>query len=109
MIGAFQVGWPNVNVRFPELISASAQIAGEKIPQSVEKLLREMCQAPVCMAHVDMRLDNIFFGHDYVAFVDWQSVDTSTPEQDVAYFITQSVPPVMSCARRDRILVVGRS
>ena len=47
------------------------------------------------MAHVDMRLDNIFFGDDYVALVDWQSVSTSAPEQDVAYFITQSVPPAV--------------
>lgn len=95
MINAFQVGWPNVNARFPELIPTSAQIAGEKMPQFVEKLLREMCQDPVCVAHVDMRLDNIFFGDDEVAFVDWQSVSTSAPEQDVAYFITQSVPPAV--------------
>ena len=95
MIHAFQVGWPNVNARFPQLIPESAQIAGESMPGSVEKLLRQMCQDPICMAHVDTRLDNIFFDGDDVVFVDWQSVCTSAPEQDMAYFITQSVPPAV--------------
>ncbi len=42
-----------------------------------------------------MRLDNIFFGDGEVVLVDWQSVCTSAPEQDLAYFITQSVPPTV--------------
>ena len=27
--------------------------------------------------------------------MDWQSICTSAPEQDLAYFITQSVPPAV--------------
>ena len=92
MIYAFEVGWPAVNAKFPELIPASAQIAGEKMTGSVGRLLEEMCQDPICMAHVDVRLDNIFFDGEEVVFVDWQSICTSAPEQDLAYFITQSVP-----------------
>jgi len=34
--------------------------------------------------------------------VDWQSVCTSAPEQDLAYFITQSVPPAVR-AREDLV------
>ncbi len=95
MIAGFEVGWPAVNRKFPELIPESARIAGEKMPGSVGRLMEEMCCDPVCMAHVDVRLDNIFFDGDEVMFVDWQSVCTSAPEQDVAYFITQSVPPAV--------------
>ena len=95
MITAFGVGWPAVNAKFPELIPASSQIAGEKMPGSVGRLLEVMCQDPICMAHVDVRLDNLFFDGDDVVFVDWQSVCTSAPEQDLAYFITQSVPPAV--------------
>ena len=93
MIGGFQVGWPVVNEQFPELIPASAQIAGTAMPGAVGRLLDEMTQAPVCLSHGDVRLDNIFFDGDEVLFVDWQSICSSSPEQDVAYFITQSVPP----------------
>ena len=51
-----------------------------------------MTADPVCLSHADVRLDNIFFGDDEVILVDWQSVCTSAPEQDLAYFLTQSVP-----------------
>ena len=40
-----------------------------------------------------MRLDNIFFGESEVVLVDWQSVCASAPEQDLAYFVTQSLAP----------------
>ncbi|MDE0061650.1 MAG: phosphotransferase [Gammaproteobacteria bacterium] len=93
MIYAFEVGWPAVNARFPELIPDSARVAGEKMTGAVGRLLEEMCRDPVCLTHVDVRLDNLFFDGDEVVFLDWQSVCTSAPEQDVAYFITQSVPP----------------
>ena len=95
MIAAFEAGWPAVNARFPELIPAKASIAAEKMPGSVGRLLDEMCRDPICMAHVDVRLDNIFFDGDDLVFVDWQSVCTSAPEQDLAYFVTQSVPPAV--------------
>ena len=56
-----------------------------------------MCQDPVCLTHADVRLDNVFFGAGHgdseIALVDWQSICTSAPEQDLAYFLTQSVPP----------------
>ncbi len=95
MIQAFQVGWPAVNAKFPELIPASAQVAGESMPTAVAGLLEEICHDPICLAHVDVRLDNLFFAGDEVVFLDWQSVCTSAPEQDLAYFITQSVPPTV--------------
>ena len=45
-----------------------------------------------CLVHADVRLDNVFFGDGEVVFVDWQAVCSSAPEQDLAYFLTQSVP-----------------
>lgn len=67
------------------------------MPGAVAKLLSTMCVDPICLSHADVRLDNIFFddssgGDIEVALVDWQAVCTSAPEQDVAYFLTQSVP-----------------
>jgi aminoglycoside phosphotransferase (APT) family kinase protein len=54
--------------------------------------MRDLCTPPLCLVHGDVRIDNVFFGDDHVALVDWQGVCLSAPEHDVAYFITQSVP-----------------
>jgi hypothetical protein len=97
MIAGFQGGWPVVSSRFDDVIPASARDVGERMPDAVGRLLATMCVDPISLSHADVRLDNIFFddtsGEELtVALVDWQSVCTSAPEQDVAYFMTQSVP-----------------
>ena len=93
MIAGFRAGWPTVLEHFGDLLPDEARPAGEKMPERVAGLLQEMCRSPICLAHADVRLDNIFFGDDEVVLVDWQSVCTSAPEQDLAYFVTQSIPP----------------
>ena len=93
MIGGFQAGWPAVLQHFRDLIPEAALPVGEKMPSLVAPLLERMCAEPTCLAHADVRLDNIFFGEDEIVLVDWQSVCVSAPEQDLAYFVTQSIPP----------------
>lgn len=91
MIGGFGVGWPVVQTQFGDLIPSRAQNLGEQIPNAVPALLDRLGTPPICVSHADVRLDNIFFGDDEIALVDWQSVCTSAPEQDLAYFVTQSL------------------
>ena len=93
MIAGFQAGWPVVLKHFSDLIPEAALPVGERMPSLVAPLLERMCAQPTCLAHADVRLDNIFFGEDEIALVDWQSVCVSAPEQDLAYFVTQSIPP----------------
>ncbi len=93
MVAGFKAGWPVVVEHFSDLIPAAAEVAGKRMPHRVAGLLEAMCADPVCLAHADVRLDNIFFGNNEVVLVDWQSVCTSAPEQDLAYFVTQSMPP----------------
>ncbi len=93
MAAGFSFGWPVVMEKFRDVIPDSALIAGEKMSAATPWLLNEMMRGPVCLNHVDMRLDNIFFNEKDVLFVDWQSVAGSCPEHDLAYFVTQSVPP----------------
>jgi hypothetical protein len=105
MIAGFEGGWPVVSGRFGDVIPAGAKGIGERMPGAVARLLDTMCADPICLSHADMRLDNIFFdetsdGEIEVAIVDWQSVCTSAPEQDLAYFLTQSVPRAV-LARQD--------
>jgi hypothetical protein len=92
MVAGFRVGWPVVLEQFGDLIPEDARAAGARVPEAVGRLLDEMCQDPVCLTHADVRLDNVFFGDGEIALVDWQSICTSAPEQDLAYFVTQSVP-----------------
>lgn len=101
MTAGFEAGWPCVTERFADVIPETASGIGARMPHAVARLLETMCTDPICLSHADVRLDNIFFddrlatenqGEAGVALVDWQSVCTSAPEQDVAYFLTQSVP-----------------
>lgn len=92
MIGGWQLGWPVVLDKFADLVPAAARVAGDKMPEAVAGLLDQMSSDPVSLCHADVRLDNVFFGDGEVVLVDWQSVCTSAPEQDLAYFLTQSVP-----------------
>lgn len=99
MIGGFGVGWPVVQAEFPDLIPESAANIGDRVPANVGKLLNRMTEDPVCISHADVRLDNVFFGDGEIALVDWQSVCTSAPEQDLAYFVTQSLSDDVRNAR----------
>lgn len=92
MIAGFDMGWPVVVDRFRELVPESGMLAGQRMAEATPSLLREMSTTPVCLTHADVRLDNVFFGASEIALVDWQSVCSSAPEQDLAYFLTQSVP-----------------
>lgn len=92
MVAGFAVGWPVVLEQFGDHIPQHMRVAGTQLPAAVPRLLETMCQSPVCLSHADVRLDNIFFADERVAFVDWQSICTSAPEHDLAYFVTQSVP-----------------
>ena len=102
MIAGFQLGWPVVLEQFADLIPASARVNGDKVPAAVAGLLDQMSSDPVCLTHADVRLDNIFFDDGEVVLIDWQSVCTSAPEQDLAYFITQSLKPDVR-AREDLV------
>ncbi len=91
MIGGFRAGWPAVRQRFEDLLPSRADRMEQDVPEAVPRLLAAMCRPPLCVAHADVRLDNVMFGDQDIALVDWQSVCLSAPEQDLAYFVTQSL------------------
>lgn len=99
MIAGFEMGWPVVQAQFADLIPAEAESLAQNMPKHVGRLLETMCQPPICIAHADVRLDNIFFSDEGIALVDWQSVCTSAPEHDLAYFVTQSLPETVRDAQ----------
>ncbi len=91
MIAGFRMGWPTVQARFADLIPADGAWLESAVPAAVPRLLEEMCSVPMCVCHADVRLDNVMFDDGGIALVDWQSVCVSAPEQDLAYFVTQSL------------------
>ncbi len=91
MIGGFRLGWPTVKSRFADLIPADGDWLERAVPAAVPHLLAAMCSTPMCVTHADVRLDNVMFDDGGIALVDWQSVCVSAPEQDLAYFVTQSL------------------
>ncbi|MBT4162518.1 MAG: phosphotransferase, partial [Gammaproteobacteria bacterium] len=91
MINGFEVGWPVVLKQFPQLLDDELIRAAGLMPKHVNRLLDEIFKGALVIAHGDVRLDNIFFADDEVAFVDFQAVCKAPPEHDLAYFVTQSL------------------
>ncbi|MCU1455890.1 MAG: hypothetical protein JWN46_4036 [Acidimicrobiales bacterium] len=63
---------------------------------------------PWTVAHGDFRADNLLFGGDRVAVVDWQTVAHGPAEADVAYFLGGSVTTdVRRAHERDLVAAYG--
>lgn len=96
MIGGFGFGWPVVKSDFTDVLTnaVSAQDIErlETLPGHLNQLLDEIHDGPLVIGHGDVRLDNIFFSDTSNALVDYQAVSKASPEHDLAYFVTQSLP-----------------
>ena len=54
-----------------------------------EALVRRFVkEAPETLAHCDLRLDNVMFGDEGCAFIDWQLLRRAPAALDVAYFLS---------------------
>ena len=108
MQAGFELGWPVVQEQLSHLIPASALARGAQMPANVSQLLNQMTQGPQSLVHADVRLDNLFFGAGPdtadIALIDWQSVCSSCGEQDLAYFLTQSLSPELLRAEGDGLI-----
>jgi len=108
MIEGFGVGWPVVQEKLAHLIPEAALAKGDLLPANVAALLARMSSGPQSLVHADVRLDNLFFAEqgdaDGVALIDWQSVCSCCGEQDLAYFLTQSLPPELLRAEGEALI-----
>ncbi len=96
----FQMGWPVVMERFPELIPEAARRRAPALASHIGTLIDTLTASSQCLVHADVRLDNVLFvdaapgaaaTSAAPVLVDWQSVCLSSGEQDLAYFLTQSL------------------
>lgn len=110
MIGGFELGWPVVQEQLGDLVPKVAADKGDRLPGKVAELLAEMTRGPQSLVHADVRLDNLFFAaapdtaDAGLALIDWQSVCSSCGEQDLAYFLTQSLAPELLRAEGDGLI-----
>ena len=102
----YRAGWPVVAARFPELIPEEARLAAPALADQIGTLIGELTRSPQCVVHADVRLDNILFDGGEVVLVDWQSVCMSSGEQDLAYFLTQSVNETVLAEHQDALIAL---
>lgn len=91
MRDGFNIGWPAVLERFPELVTEPVRRFAPRLGDQVPALIRQLTDGEQCLVHADVRLDNVLFDGDRPVLVDWQSVCQCSGEQDLAYFLTQSL------------------
>jgi hypothetical protein len=91
----FALGWPRFREEFRDAIPPRVRAWGARVGPATRKLLERLCSGPQVIAHADFRLENIFFAarpdQPPFAILDWQSITKSSPGQDLAYYLTQSV------------------
>ncbi len=57
-------------------------------PNGEALVRRFVAEAPETLAHCDLRLDNVMFGDEGCAFIDWQLLRRAPAALDVAYFLS---------------------
>ncbi len=95
MEAGFAMGWPRFQNELADCIPSRVRTWGERVGPRTRDILTRLCRGPQVIAHADFRLENMFFAtkpeHPPLAIVDWQSITRSSPGQDLAYYLTQSV------------------
>jgi len=95
MEGGFAFGWPRFVDLLGDVIPPRVRAWGERVGPATRPILERLCSGPLVVTHGDFRLENMFFAaassDPRFAIVDWQSITLSSPGQDLAYYLTQSV------------------
>lgn len=90
---ALRQSWPIIEGQFGHLLPGPMFDAARRMPDAVVELMERLSEPPITLVHGDHRLDNLFFGDDGVAMLDWQITGAARGPYDVAYFLSQSLVP----------------
>jgi hypothetical protein len=86
MLGLLPQLWAGFRERYAEVLGPEVHEAGSCLFEHLEGYLLANPE-PWTVVHGDYRLDNLLFGPDSVAVVDWQTCAHGAAMNDVAYFI----------------------
>ena len=89
-------GWDPMLSIFGEVIPIHIAALREKYLAAAPRLFEWMATPPLTVTHGDFRMDNLFFGstpgQEPLIAVDWQGSLRGRASQDVAYFLSGSLP-----------------
>jgi aminoglycoside/choline kinase family phosphotransferase len=88
--GAIPLGWQTYLANRRRDHPPAVDRLVERLPDLTLELAGSLA-APACLAHGDLRVDNLFFAGDDVAFVDFQFCTRASGIYDVAYLLSQGL------------------
>jgi Phosphotransferase enzyme family len=95
----YPIAWPLFLQQHGSALPDDFRRIGERLSDRVVGMLDRFKDRPRTLCHGDYRLDNMFFGvrpeHAPITLVDWQIAIRTTGTYDVAYFVSQSLPPAV--------------
>jgi len=101
----FGDAWPKVRDKFADLMTPAVVDLGDHYLETIPAML-DLMQGPNTLAHLDFRIDNLFFGPDGLTLVDFQLSATTNGVVDVAYFVSQSLQSDLAAERGLELLDV---
>ena len=87
----YRDAWPAFVEKWGHVVPEGGLAVGERVRDVFDAMLVELARPPRTIVHTDFRLDNLFFGPDEVAVIDWQLTTRGGGAYDVAYLLAQSM------------------
>jgi hypothetical protein len=87
-----QMLYPGFVERYGERVEPDVAALAQRFVAVLDRYLAHR-PMPWTVVHGDFRLDNLMFGGDRVAVLDWQTVRLGPAMSDVAYFIGSALQP----------------
>ena len=84
--------YPGFVERYAERVEPDVAALAERFVGVLDRYLAHR-PMPWTVVHGDFRLDNLMFGGERVAVLDWQTVRLGPAMSDVAYFIGSALQP----------------
>jgi hypothetical protein len=94
----FGDAWPKMRDKFSDMMTPAILELGDRYLETIPAML-DLMQGPNTLAHLDYRIDNVFFGSDGLTLIDFQLAAVTNGVVDVAYFVSQSLQSDLAAER----------
>jgi aminoglycoside/choline kinase family phosphotransferase len=103
-------GWGPMAELFAHVVPERIALLKDRYLAALPKLFAWMATPPLTVVHGDFRMDNLFFGsaagQEPLIAIDWQGSLRGRASQDVAYFLSGSLPAELR--REHERALIGR-
>lgn len=101
----FGDAWPKMRDKFSHMMTPGVLELGDRYLEAIPAML-DLMQGPNTLAHLDFRIDNVFFGPGGLTLLDFQLAAVTNGVVDVAYFVSQSLQSDLAAERGLELLDV---